>query len=106
MMESNLVIPYINHEGIAYRPYSMQTKSAAKQLDDAASRSGLNVIGITPLDHSRALYAVAVSNAAGNELWMLVRVTEQYAPTPQNGNGPEPSKVHSAVTKAFGMLQK
>jgi hypothetical protein len=106
MMDSNLVVPYINHEGIAYRPYSIQTKSAANQLDDAASRSGLKVIGITPLDHSRALYAVAVSNAAGNQLWMLARVTEQYARSAQNGNGPEPSKVHSAVTKAFGMLQK
>lgn len=106
MSQSNLVIPYINHEGIAYRPYSLQTKSAAKQLDDAASRAGLEVIGITPLDHSRALYAVAVTKADGNLSWLLFRVTEQYVRMAQNGNGPEPSRVHSAAAKALGMLQE
>jgi hypothetical protein len=106
MAENNYSVPYINHEGQLTARYSIFAEKAAANVQAAAQAAGLKVEGITPLDQPKALYAVAVTQADGARAWILAQVTEKFVPRPENGNGPAPAAIHSALPNIFGLLPK
>jgi hypothetical protein len=63
-------IPYINHENQIFKPYCIASRgnSASDPIVGAEEKSGLVTLGITPLDHPKALYAVAVKDSDGNHV--------------------------------------
>jgi hypothetical protein len=104
----NSAIPYINHENQAFRPYSIASRgnSASDPIVGAEEKSGLVTLGITPLDHPKALYAVAVKDGEGNQGWILAQITKGFIPIGANGFGPSPKEIRAALPEILSATKK
>jgi hypothetical protein len=114
MTRSTSAIPYVNHEGRAIYGYSLELRSepnrpankAMLAIEKMEKATGLTVLGITPLDHPKALYAVAVKQEAGTIGWGLAGIEKGHIPSPGTGNGPRHTDIHAAIPAMLHGMKK
>ncbi len=104
MQNSGFVVPYVNHEGQALREYSIVREQTAFRLQAAARARDLTVDGLTPLDHQKALYAIAVTQSDGTQGWLVGKVATNFAKSRDYGYGPGPSVLHAALPEFIELL--
>jgi hypothetical protein len=101
-------IPYVNHENEVVGHYCIQSRenSVSEPIKKAEEKSGLVTLGITPLDHPKALYAVAVKDSDGNQGWILAQITKGFIPIGANGFGPSPKEISAALPGILSAAKK
>lgn len=94
-------IPYINHEGDTPRGYSVHPTFTPSKLIEPIKKmeasTGLTVVGITPLDHKNALYAIAVEKADGTTHWGVAGIQTDKIPGLRKGDMPRNTDIQGSI---------
>ncbi len=97
-------VPFINPQGGRSDDYAVASHNAHANFFSTAKEKNLKVFGVTPLDHQKALYAVAVEEKDGNKAWIIAQVTETFAPQEKHGYGPPPAAFKAALPRILKAL--
>lgn len=106
MENSGYRVPYVNHEGQALREYSVFREQDIFRIQAAARARNLTVDGLTPLDHQKGLYAIAVTQADGTKSWLVGKVVTSFAKSRDHGYGPGPALLHAVLPEFIELLPK